>query len=289
MNGRLVTLAAFALLAWHSAAGLGPVQDISPGPQPASAHTIDPALDAAQSLIGRALFLRGFYAGTELTYDAAGHIIGQPKQVDWTLAGANIDKVVRRNPGEIELDGTRVAVRYNPDQHVFDRHPQKDQKLKILLAVNEGARALQGAFATMFAVGIDPALQRAMPAYWRHYFMPNLPWPNDDLTGAQIIPTSVSPGNGVEIPVLEKKAEPEFTVEARADHVKGLVQLHMTVGSDGVPQRIWIKQPLGYGLDARAVEAASRLRFRPGMKDGKPVPVEMILNQAYDPAPPPAL
>jgi TonB family protein len=247
----------------------------------------DAALQGAQEMIGRALLLRGGYAGGELAYDASGHIKGAPKQVDWTLAAANIEKVVRHDAGELELDGTRVAMRYNPEQHIFERRLLKEEKLKILLAVNAEAHGLQAALATIFAVGIDPALQRAMPPYWRHYFSPGTPWPNDDLTGQTIIASNAPAGNGFEPPVVEKKMEPEFTTEARQDHVKGVVVLRMTVGTDGIPRRIAIKQPLGYGLDAKVVETAARYRFHPGMKDGKPVAVEMLLNQAFDYYPPP--
>lgn len=231
-------------------------------------------------MVGRALFLRGCYAGNDLVYDVTGHVKGEPKQVDWTLAGANIEKVTRKNAGELELEGVRVAMRYNPEQHIFERHPQKDEKLKIVLTVNNEARGLQGALAMMFAVGIDPALQRGMPPYWRHYFSPGMAWPNDDLTGQTIVPANSTAG--LEFPVAEKKPEPEFTGEARQDRVKGLVQLKMVVGTDGVARRIAIKQPLGYGLDARVAENLGRYRFKPGVKDGKPVAVEMVVNQVFD-------
>jgi len=256
----------------------------APGSQAAVAPAVprDAALEGAEAMVGRALFLRGCYGGGDLSYDAIGHVKGEPKQVDWTLAGANIEKVVRRNAGELELDGVRVAMRYNPEQHVFERHPQKDEKLKIVLAVNAEARGLQGALATMFAVGIDPALQRAMPPYWRHYFSPKLAWPDDDLTGQTIISASAAAATGVEFPVAEKKPEPEFTGEARQDHVKGAVQVKMVVGTDGVAHRISIRQPLGYGLDARVAENLGRYRFKPGIKDGRPVAVEMVLNQVFD-------
>ncbi len=242
----------------------------------------DTALEGAEAMVGRALFLRGFYAGNDLTYDALGHVKGDPKQVDWTLAGANIEKVTRKNAGELELDGVRVAMRYNAEQHVFERHPLKDEKLKILLAVNAEARGLQGALATMFAVGIDPALQRAMPPYWRHYFSQGLAWPQDDLTGQTIVPAYSAAAAGLEFPVAEKKPEPEFTGEARQDHIKGTVQVKMVVGTDGMAHRVAIRQPLGYGLDARVAENLGRYRFKPGIKDGKPVAVEMVLNQVFD-------
>jgi len=255
-----------------------------PGIQ-ASPAPRDPALEGAEALVGRALFLRGFYGGNDLTYDVLGHVKGDPKLVDWTLAGVDVQKVTRRGAGvgagELELDGLRVAMRYNPEQHIFERHPQKDEKLRIVLAVNAEARGLQGALATIFAVGIDPALQRSMPAYWRHYFSPQLKWPDDDLTGQTIIPSN-APAGGLEFPVAEKRPEPDFTSQARLDKVKGLVQMRVTVGTDGQPRRIAIRQPLGYGLDAKTAENLAKYRFRPGMRDGKPVAVEVIVNQLYD-------
>jgi hypothetical protein len=262
----------------------------APAQPPAKAVApADPALDGALSLVGRALLLRGCYAGGEFSFDSLGHVKGEPRMVDWTLAGAQIDRVLRHSggpgAGELEFDGLRVALRYNPDQHIWERHPLKTQKLKIILAVNDEARGLQGALATMFSVGIDPALQRSMPAYWRHYFAPGLVWPNDELTGQPIVPVNLTVG--VELPVLEKKLEPDFTNEARDDHVKGVVQIRMVVGTDGIPRRIAIKQPLGYGLDARTAETVAKYRFHPGLKDGKPAAMEMNLNQTFDYYPPP--
>ncbi len=287
--GRFGILALMAFLGTMRGNAHGTASAVVHPPSPTQAAAIrrdlppgrDEALEATEALVGRAIFIRHGYAGGELTYDVLGHVHGEPKELDWTLAGADIDKVLRRSPAELELDGVRVAMRYNPDQHVFERHPQKDQKLKIVLAVNEGARGLQGALATIFAVGIDPGLQRAMPLYWRHYFSPGLAWPSDPLTGKTIIGLT-APVAGLEMPVIEKKAEPEFTTEARQDHLKGVVGLRLTVGPDGLPARIAIRQPLGYGLDANAVQAVAKYRFRPGMKDGQPVAVDMLVNQTFD-------
>ena len=90
----------------------------------------DTVLDAADALVGRALFLRGLYLANDLSFDATGRISGGPKTGDWTLAGVNVLKVDRRGPKTIELDGVRVAIRYNTDNHQFERHPQNDEKMK---------------------------------------------------------------------------------------------------------------------------------------------------------------
>jgi TonB family protein len=241
----------------------------------------DLVVDQAAELVGRAAILRGGYAGGQLTFDAQGRIESAPKTLPWTLAGMNVETVTRKGATTLELDGVRVAIRYNPDGHVFERHPLKDERVKILLELNEGGRGLDVALAAMFSVGIDPALQRTMPTYWRHYFAPGTAWAKDALTGQTVVPVN-APVAGMELPVAEKRPEPEFTAEARQDKVKGTVQLRVTVGTDGVPRRIVIRQPLGYGLDDRTVEAVEKWRFQPGTKDGVPVAMEVVVNQGFE-------
>src|SRR6266702_3370770 len=52
----------------------------------------DGAVVAAEKLVGKSLFLRGFYAANELRYDAAGTVQGAGNLTtgDWTLAGVNV-------------------------------------------------------------------------------------------------------------------------------------------------------------------------------------------------------
>lgn len=75
-------------------------------------------------------------------------------------------------------------------------------------------------------------------------------------------------------PVVLYKVEPVYTEEARKAHVSGAVVLSVVVSADGTPGDIRLIRSLGYGLDERAAETVKTWRFRPGLKDGKPVPVE---------------
>jgi len=45
------------------------------------------------------------------------------------------------------------------------------------------------------------------------------------------------------------------------------------VDDQGRPQNLKVLRSLGLGLDQKAIEAVEKWRFKPGMKDGKPVPV----------------
>jgi TonB family protein len=247
------------------------------------------ALDAAQALIGRALFVRGFYVANDLAYDASARIIGVPKAEDWTLAGMDVKKVERMDSQTVELEGVRVAIRYNPDSHQFERHPLNDEKMKVLIADPGSAHGLEVAADAIFSQGIDPRLQRSTPAFWQHYFNPGLAWPQDALTDQQIYVLNGPPDQVKDVtpPVVSHKEDARMTNFAEKDRVHGVLQLRMVVDAEGVPRRIAVARPLGYGLDERAVEAVSKWRFAPATREGQPVAAAMLLNYDFEFAVPP--
>jgi len=251
--------------------------------QQATGAGTDPEVGEASLLAGKALFLRGFYQGNTLNYDAAGRVQGSPKVGDWTLAAVNVLKAERRGAEEIELEGVRVAIRYNPDAHEFQRHPLNDEKIRLVVKDPGDVKGLEAAFAVMFSVGIDPGLQRAMPDYWRHYFDPTLAWPQDALGGQIIYPTygPVDQRKDVTAPKVEHRVESKYGEFAVRDKVQGAIQLRLAVDANGTPMRIAISRPLGYGLDANAVEAVMKWRFAPGMKDGSPVATGVVVEEQF--------
>ena len=249
-------------------------------PAPA-AVTPDVGVVAAERWTGRALIVRGFWAGDELKYDAAGRSVGTGKVTDWTLAGFDLQKVKRRADGELELDGVRVAARWNPEQRVFERHLLKAEAMRVVFPAPNAA-GVETAMAAIFSVGIDPALQRSMPAYWSHYFIPATPWPADGLTGKTVIAVGTKPPEGIVYPEVVKKSEPGFTPEAAADHVKGTVRVGLDVDENGMPERVVVRQPLGYGLDEKTVEAVKKYRFKPGVVNGASAVVEIVMNLGFE-------
>ena len=257
-------------------------------PAPVAQHDLD--IDAAAQMIGRALFLRCFCADNNLSFDAQGKPQGSVKTTDWTLSGINVQKAVRKGPGEIEIDGVRVAIRYATDRHEFDRHPQNDDKMRLTLADNGDAAAFTRELQAVFSMGIDRPLQRSMPDFWQHYFDPSMAWPQDALTGQQIVTFAgppVAAGGSASQPTVTHRAEAGYTPLASRDRVTGTVQVRMVVDLEGLPRHVVIVQPLGYGLDARAVEAAAKFRFTPATLKGKSVASTVLLNQDFLLVPPP--
>ncbi|MCO5351155.1 MAG: M56 family metallopeptidase [Bryobacteraceae bacterium] len=80
-------------------------------------------------------------------------------------------------------------------------------------------------------------------------------------------------GGGVSAPQPIFKVEPEYSEEARAVGFQGTVLLSTVIDAEGTPTHIRVVRSLGMGLDEKAMEALAKWRFRPGMKDGRPVGV----------------
>jgi TonB family protein len=81
-------------------------------------------------------------------------------------------------------------------------------------------------------------------------------------------------GGGVTAPALLYKVEPEYSEEARKAKYQGTVLLYVQVDPSGKAINMRVLHSLGLGLDEKAMEAVKKWKFRPGMKDGKPVTVE---------------
>ncbi len=85
-------------------------------------------------------------------------------------------------------------------------------------------------------------------------------------------------GGGVSMPVVLYQVEPEFSEEARKAKFSGKVTVYLWVGADGKPSHVQVVQGVGMGLDEKAVEAVRQYRFKPAMKDGKPVQVDLYVD-----------
>lgn len=79
-------------------------------------------------------------------------------------------------------------------------------------------------------------------------------------------------GNKVTAPRVRNTADPSYTREAKQAGIQGTVMLEIVITEEGIPSRIRVLSPLGYGLDEMAAEAIKKWRFHPGRLEGKPVP-----------------
>ena len=83
---------------------------------------------------------------------------------------------------------------------------------------------------------------------------------------------------GVTSPVVTYRAQPRYSEEARKAKWQGAVTVSLVVDSHGRPQNVRIIKSLGMGLDEMAIEAVQKWKFKPGLKNGKPVPVQATIE-----------
>ena len=85
-------------------------------------------------------------------------------------------------------------------------------------------------------------------------------------------------GGGVQAPIVLVQPDAEFSEEARKAKFSGSVEVYLWVGADGTPSHVRVARGIGMGLDEKAVEAVRKYKFRPAMKDGKPVAVDLYID-----------
>jgi len=253
-------------------------------PAPAQTPPDDPLFDVATSQLGRALILRCLCVADTLQFDGKGHLeTNKTHPEDWTLAGVNLQKVERKGAEGFQFSGVRVAIKWNDDNKEFVRHDLKTEPVKIVINGATTPEELRHAVAAIFSLGIDRALQTSLPPYWQHYFDPHTAWPEDGLKGVQVFtPGGTVAGVPIPAPALLNKPSAEYTLEAAHDKVSGPVLLHLVVDATGAQRRLFVLQPLGYGLDAKAVEAIEKAKFAPITVGGKQVASSLLVKQEFN-------
>jgi periplasmic protein TonB len=83
------------------------------------------------------------------------------------------------------------------------------------------------------------------------------------------------PGNGVSLPVLVKEVHPPVGDTA------GTVMLDCVVRDDGAVSDVKVVTSPDTKLNMTAVETLTQWRFKPGMKDGKPVAVAVHVELTF--------
>lgn len=91
------------------------------------------------------------------------------------------------------------------------------------------------------------------------------------------------PGDGVSLPVVVSETKPQYTAAAMEQRIQGSVWMDVVVDETGDVSDVKVSKSLDaeYGLDNEAVAAAYKWKFKPGMKDGKPVRVRVVVEMTF--------
>ena len=144
---------------------------------------------------------------------------------------------------------------------------------KTTQSPEHSARMLQTAISNVLTDRMDERMIASLPDYWQHYYQEKINRkefkPSD--------PNVLRAGGDVVAPKLLNGLEPGSNEFAQINGIAGLTSFKTVVDANGVPTEIAIARPIGFGLDEKAIEAIRNSHFRPGTKDGQPVPVVVDL------------
>jgi TonB family protein len=88
-------------------------------------------------------------------------------------------------------------------------------------------------------------------------------------------------GGDVKAPVPIYKPEPAYSPQARKDKAEGTVVTEVVVDASGNVADVRLVRSLGKGLDESAIETIRTWKFEPATKNGKPVPVRVIVEVSF--------
>jgi TonB family protein len=186
---------------------------------------------------------RDKFGWTALIYASAN---GESSNIKALLA-ANADVNARDENGYTAL---MAAVQYNRGSAV---------KLLLSAGADPNAATNEGRTVAGFASGRSRTLETLSQA------------------GAQVNVTVPSPAPPAldkaktTPPVLLNRPTPSYTSKARDERVEGTVYLRVLIAVDGSVKKARVTVGLPCGLSYQAIEAASRLLFKPGTSNGKPI------------------
>jgi len=88
-------------------------------------------------------------------------------------------------------------------------------------------------------------------------------------------------GDGVRAPIPTYKPDPPFTKGAKAAKLQGTGVYSAVIDDSGNVAEVEVVRPLDKGLDENAMQTLRTWKFKPATKDGKPVPVKVMVEVAF--------
>lgn len=262
--------------------GLG-LEAHAAGPNTASTGQI-----IAEKLIGKPLFLRGFWASDSLKFNAVGQPDTPVQTLPFTESGIDVRAVHMEN-GSLVIEGQRMALVFLPNEQIRRVAAKTDQYSgAIRLEIQGDASGDYGkALETIFASDLAD-LTPSLPPYWQSYAAKHFAGANgqptlrQDVSAAAGEEKAMHVGGEVQPPTLLRTYNPKFTELATAQKFNGDVKLYLWFNSDGTVSHVSVAKPAGLGLDEAAIAAVKKYQFAPATRGGDAVTVDLYLNVSFE-------
>ena len=242
-------------------------------------------------LQGPFLVLRGLYSGSRLQFNADGDLKTLAGVMPFSLSAIRIEHL-QLTDTRLEIDGVREGLEFarpaQPGQRAQVRAAVWDPNEQIHIVIRRDRshpEAIYAALAKVFSSGFDDALAPEVPDYWqpwlRHYLHPDDPANRVRAVLEQEGRTESCRDPALTAPRLLTSIDPEFSDAARLAKYEGTVVIHLTVEQTGESAAFFLVQPIGMGLDEKAIEAVRRYQFNPATIDGTPVACETNVEVSF--------
>ena len=248
--------------------------------------------EVSARLVGKPLYLRGFWGEDKLAFDAAGQPVEHYPRLSFTESGFDASKV-EIHGDHMRIEGQRVGLTFDQSgsykrlklitRRTFKAKPEPE--LMILEIDGHGGQDFSRALDAIFAGSLED-LVPSLPEYWQEYAQThflhstNLAGGSAETLDRSHTKSSKSDGS-VKPPKLIKNVDPRFTESARQMRLSGSTEVYLWLSEDGMPSHLKVVRPIGLGLDEESIAAVSQYRFAPATKDGKPVKVDLYINVNY--------
>jgi TonB family protein len=251
----------------------------------------------AERLIGKQLFLRGFWANDNLKFNAQGQVRSSTETVSFTESGIDV-RSVRLNGNTLEIEGQRMALEFLPNDEIrrVAAKTELDPGAIRMEIEGDGSGNFDHALDAVFAKDLA-TLAPSLPPYWQAYAMQHfLPvtasaprLEKESFTSESAMAVSFTPeaksamhvGGEVKPPTLVRTYNPTFTDLANAQKFTGNVKLYLWFDSDGKVSHVSVAQPAGLGLDEAAIAAVQQYQFQPATLKGNAVTVDLYLDVSF--------
>ena len=257
----------------------------------------------AERLIGKQMFLRGFWANDNLKFNAQGKV--EPGKVEssadtvpFTESGIDV-RSVRVNGNSLMIEGQRMALEFLPNDEIR-RVPAKTEQDPGAISMEiegDGSGNFDKALDAVFAKDLA-TLAPSLPSYWQAYAMTHFlrvtsespaRLEKESFIRESSAPVSFAPseksamhvGGSVKPPTLVHTSNPTFTDLANAQKFTGNVKLYLWFDSDGKVSHVSVAKPAGLGLDEAAIAAVEQYQFQPATLNGNAVTVDLYLDVSF--------
>jgi TonB family protein len=260
-----------------------------------SADQQDVAAILKRHYVDQALILRLAVDKNKQVYDAAGTLLSGGKDGPWTVYAGVMPKKIALSARELRIEGYRLEFAFDAREQALTPYKSK-QHIQLVVGLAEPLTTIDQAeaiLAKVFALTDDDVIA-SVPEIWKPYLKrraalkknPSLASAEADLLQRPARPKPMSQAEMEELGVTAPKAistpEPSYSSFAKDHKFQGTVVLTATIDEAGKVLNPYIARPAGMGLDEQAIEAMKVWRFKPGTKNGRPVPVEISLEIQFN-------